>query len=144
LSTATTARTGIRTGGNGGWTSFTPVIAQVGSPSFTINYSKHVRGPRRTITWTFDLSVTSSGTAGTIITVTLPVTAASAPGVKGSGFLYDSSTATPYSGQWGGVTTTTIAFGGDWSGAGSWGATPNLAIASGDLVRGSITYEAAA
>jgi hypothetical protein len=132
-------------GGTGGWTSFTTQIDQGATTNIakTVDYSKWTRGPRRSITWTFRLSLTAAGTVANNVTLTLPVTAANTNGVSGGGTVFDTSTSTSYSGIWIGVSTTAVALVGDWSGVNAWGAAPSVALASGDLLRGSITYEAA-
>jgi hypothetical protein len=136
----------ILTGGTAGWTSFTTQIDQGATTNIakTVNYSKWERGPRRTITWTFTATLSGAGTASAVVSLTLPATAASVSGVVGTGFIYDSSTTTKYNGTWTALSTTQVVLQGDWSGANSWGVTPNLALAASDVIQGSITYEAAA
>lgn len=131
-------------GEGGAWTSYTTQIDQGASTNIakTTDYSKYGRWGRM-IVWNFALTLSASGTAGSGFTLTLPVTAVSAFAGSGSGQIYDTSTATRYSATLQMSTTTTVSFVGDWSGNAAWGATPNLALASGDLIRGSITYEAA-
>ena len=130
-------------GEGGAWTSYTPTVTQSGAVTCTVNYSKYARYGR-TIHWTFWLTMTGAGTGSNAVTVSLPVTAASANGGAGVAAIYDSSASTPYvcSAQTNGAATA-IAFVGDASGAGNWGSTPNTALATGDTIRGSITYEAA-
>jgi len=134
----------VQVGGTAGWASFTPQIDQgVTNIAKTVNYSKWMRGPRRTITFNFSMSLTAGGTAGNAVEVTLPVTAASALGACGAGRLFDTSTTTSYGGAWRTVSTTRMWFSGDWSAGTGWGNAPNIALASGDILEGSITYEAA-
>jgi hypothetical protein len=130
-------------GGVGGWTSFTPQIDQ-GTVNIakTVTYSKWTRGPRRTIIWTFNLALTATGAAGTDVTITIPVTAATSA-LVGVAQIFDTSTSTRYSSVLELASTTTAKFTGDWSGTVGWGTSPSLALASGDVLRGSITYEAA-
>jgi hypothetical protein len=108
----------------------------------TINYSKYARYGR-TIHWTFSLTLTASGTAGTSVDVSLPVAASATVAINGNGSVYDSSTSTNYGANLNGLTASTLQFVGDWSGTGGWGFSPNLALASGDVLYGSVTYEAA-
>ena len=75
-------------GEGGAWTSFTPTVTQSGSVTVTNTRSRYARWGRR-IEFTIDLAVTGSGTTGNAITVSLPVTAASANQVVGSGFVFD-------------------------------------------------------
>jgi hypothetical protein len=130
-------------GGVGGWTSFTPTIDQGASLNIakTVTYSKWTRGPRRTITFNFVLTLTAGGTAGSAVTVTLPVTAASASAMVGHGQVFDSG-AQQYPCTIQASIATQVAFSPD--GVGNlWGITPSLALASGDILRGTVTYEAA-
>jgi hypothetical protein len=132
-------------GGVGGWTSFTPQIDQgVTNIAKTVNYSKWVRGPRRTIIWTFHLTLTAAGTAGSPVTVTLPVTAANAFGCIGSSMVFDASAQNNYPCTLAPSTTTKVAFQYVTTGINAaWGQSPSIALASSDDLRGSITYEAA-
>jgi hypothetical protein len=129
-------------GEGGAWTSYTPTVTQSGTVTCTVNYSKYSRYGR-TIHWTFWLTMTGAGTGSNAVTVTLPATAASATGGVGTAAIYDSSASTPYVCSFQTNSTTTVAFVNDASGAGNWGITPATALASGDTIRGQITYEAA-
>lgn len=128
--------------GAGAWTAYTPTVTQVGAVAVTVGYSKYTR-IGKTVIWNFYLAATGAGTAGTGVTITVPVTAAATEAIKGSGILYDVSTTTPYNGTWTGASTTTAGFTGDWSGGNTWGLVPNLALAAGDLIRGHLVYEGA-
>lgn len=133
-------------GGVGGWTSYTPTIAQGASTDIakTVTYSKWTRDTRRTITWQFTLSLTAAGTAGSKVTVTLPVTAANANGLTGSGSVFDASTQNHYPCTLSGASTTTLHFQYVTSATNAqWGASPNLALASSDVLYGFLVYEAA-
>lgn len=136
----------ILTGGNAGWTSYTPTISQGASVDIakTVTYSKWSRGPRRSITYTFVLALTASGTSGSSVTVTVPVTAAIASSLTaGTATIFDTSTSTRYICAVEFISTSAIGFGHDTSGTSLWGQGPSIALASGDAIRGSITYEAA-
>jgi hypothetical protein len=85
----------------------------------------------------------AGGTAGASFTLTLPVAAASTNGIGGSGYVFDTSLTTPYVCHIIGASTTTINFTSDSSGGSAWGTLPNLALATGDIIRGAISYEAA-
>lgn len=128
-----------------GSTSHTMTVAQGATADIakTINYSKWSYVGFKKIHWTFDIDLTAAGTAGSSVTLTLPLTAVATSGLVGHGSIYDASTTTPYAGVWRGVSTTTIYLSGDWSSSGAWGIAPNLALASGDGARGSIVYEIA-
>jgi hypothetical protein len=127
-----------------GWTSYTPTVAQGATPNIakTVVRSRWCYTGFKTVTWTFDLALTASGTAGSKVTLTLPVTAASANGVVGAGLILDTGAAA-YGGSWRGASTTTVQFESDATGFLGWGNTPSIALASGDNLNGSITYEIA-
>lgn len=132
-------------GEGGAWTSYTPQVDQGASTNIakTVNYSKYARYGR-TIHYNFTLTMTAGGTAGSNVTVSIPVTASSTTALTGVAVLFDSSTNTSYSCVMGASTAGgPLFFRHDTAGSGAWGQTPNLAIASGDTIYGSITYEAA-
>lgn len=129
----------------GAWTAHTPQIDQGVTTNIakTVNYSNWARVGKM-ITWNFRLSLTAAGTAGTRVSVTLPATAASATAAAvGSGLIYDASVPQKFISTMAMVTTTTIAFETDSSTTDAWGASPSVALASGDVLMGSVTYEAA-
>lgn len=64
------------------WVAFTPAITQSVTLTKTINYSKYtIEGLK--LTWIFDFTITSAGTAGQIVSMTLPLAAASVNGING-------------------------------------------------------------
>jgi hypothetical protein len=126
----------------GAWTSYSPTWTQSATITHTVNYSKYARAGRL-ITWVFDLSATSAGTASNGLAVTPPVTAASAFGVSGSGRFFDTSASDVYLLEITGFSTTLFTFYGDASTASSFGGAPAVTVASGDNLRGCVIYEAA-
>ena len=125
------------------WTAWTPTITQTGNVTKTVTSATYLQIGKLVFA-EFNLSVTGSGTGTVGITVSLPVTAKSKSGVRiGIGAIFDASTNTQYSGVCFQASTTAISYVGDWSGGGTWGATPAINLASGDNVTGTITYEAA-
>ena len=127
-------------GEGGAWTTWTPAVTQGVSVTTTNTRSRFARYGRLIIA-TFNLTATSAGTGGSGITVSLPVTAASASSVNGSGIIRDTGTSN-YGGSWEGITTGTIAMIGD--GRSTYvGGDPNLALANTDTLNGYIVYEAA-
>lgn len=129
-------------GEGGAWTTHTPTVDQSGTVTHTTTYSKYARYGR-TIHWTFNLAITGAGTAGQLVTLTMPATAAANCPIVGMAQIYDLSTVTSYTVLVLGASTTTIFFPASQASANGWGNTPNLALASGDLIRGHVTYEAA-
>jgi hypothetical protein len=130
-------------GEGGAWTSHTPQIDQGASTNIakTVNYSKYARYGR-TIVWSFSLSLTASGTAGSPVTVTTPVTAVSGFSLHGSGAVYDTSASAWTTAHIQGSSATAVLFTTDGVASG-WGQTPSIALASGDVLIGQVTFEAA-
>jgi hypothetical protein len=132
-------------GEGGAWTSWTPTVTQSGSVTVTVTRAKYARYGR-TIHFTCQVSVTGTGTASNPIYVSLPVTAVSGVGEHGgSGYLYDSSSATYYPCVIVGATTTTFQMLGTASTAPTLGGGGGFtaALASGDAIVVAGTYEAA-
>jgi hypothetical protein len=135
-------------GEGGAWTSWTPTVTQSGSVTVTNTRSRYARYGR-TIVASFDLTVTGSGSANNAITVSLPVTAAAAGVVPvGTARLVDTGTSTTFGAICVLATTTTI-----WLNQTSTNSTTTIlgstssenatALASGDIIAGTVTYEAA-
>jgi hypothetical protein len=75
----------------GVWATYTPVLAQSGSRSVTVNQAKFVQINKMCIA-NIDLTCTTTGSGGSLITVSMPVAfGGSSNTVMGSGFFYDSS-----------------------------------------------------
>ena len=133
-------------GEGGAWTSWTPTVTQSGSVTVTNTRSRYARYGR-TIHFSLEVTVTGSGTGTNQIVVTLPVTAADAGVASGiTGHLLDSSSTTNYA--FVGYTTSATTFrlkSTSTDGAlGLLGSTTfTAALASGDLIFASGTYEAA-
>lgn len=128
---------------NNAWTAYTPTISQGASTNIdkTILYSKWVRGIDRTITWNFSLQLIAGGASGSGVVLTIPVLAANLEGISGSALILDQSASAWYNAQIVGNSTSSFYFIGDWGAP--WGAQPSLAAASGDVLRGTVAYEAA-
>ena len=126
----------------GGWSTYTPSLDQNGAVTKTVTYAKYIQIDKLCVV-VGRLDVSGTGTAGYGWTIGLPLTAATSTIVPGSGNIYDSSASTAYSGMTYLNSTTTFQFVGDWSGNTVFGATPSIALANGDQVHWSITYEVA-
>ena len=126
----------------GAWTSHTPAIGVQGGTAAvsSTSYSKYTR-VGRTVTWNFRFDTSGTGSAGTAVLLGLPVTAASAAGVVGTGYIETGGTY--YSGTWQGSTTTNANFYADRA-TGVFGVNPSVALQPGDLFVGQLIYEAAA
>jgi hypothetical protein len=75
----------------GVWTSYTPTLTQNGARTATINYAKYMRTNDFTCV-NVDLTCTQTGSAGNLITVSLPVNLGSTTfRALGSGMFFDSS-----------------------------------------------------
>jgi hypothetical protein len=125
-----------------GWVSYTPQIDQGASVNIakTVNYAKYLRVGNLVMVQ-LNVTFTAGGTGGSAVTITLPSGLTVTNGLQiGNGIIYDTSVSTPYH-----ASVYTVAgkmqFSGDWSGAGTWGQTPNTALASGDNIAINATYE---
>lgn len=126
------------------WTTYSPTVAQGGSTNIskTVTYSKYVR-VGKFVYWQFRLDMSGAGTGGNGVTLTVPVNPATASVVGfGNGVIADASTSTSYHGMWINISNL-LYFIGDWSGVNTWGSVPNIALASGDSIYGSVFYEVA-
>lgn len=128
------------------WTSFTPSLTQSGAVTKTVTYAKYIQFGK-TVHAQVYLSVTGSGTGANPVVVGLPVTAAHGSVVRayGSGIIFDSSATSYYAGIPVPLSTSTVALIpangaiGNYLGSADFTA----ALASGDQVSYSVTYEAA-
>ena len=126
------------------WTSYTPTLAQGVSTNIakTVTYAKYVAAGKLIICQV-RLDPTAAGTAGSPITITLPVTAASSVYVVGSGSYSDTGTALYPAIAWLTSTTTLELRRTDQAYTAGIGADPNFAVANTDVFRASFMYEAA-
>ena len=124
------------------WTSWTPTLTQSGAVTKTVTSATYVQVGKLVIAQ-FNLSVTGAGTAGVGVLMGLPVTALGFLKSVGTCAIFDTSASTTYGGTCTSLSTTTVGFVGDWSGANTWGSQPSLALANGDVIRGTLMFEAA-
>jgi hypothetical protein len=134
----------VRFGASGGWTTYTPTLTQSAAVTKTVTYAKYEKvGRMVSVSWLLD--VTGTGTAANAVTVSLPFTAATSLLMGGSGMIYDSSANTIYPGLISLASTTTASYIDATTTTGAGQALGNVtftaALASGDAIRGSITYE---
>lgn len=129
------------------WTSFIPTLTQSATVTKTDTYAKYQR-IGRLIHAQVNLSVTGSGTAANDVVVGLPVAAATTSLMIGTGLIYDSSANLVYPAiaEINAAALTikmrsTVVGGTNPTFLGSTSFTAGLA--SGDLVRYEVTYEAA-
>jgi hypothetical protein len=134
------------TGEGGAWTTWTPTLTQSGAVTATVTHAVYGRWGRLIIA-NFRLAVTGAGTGGNAVTVSLPVTAARANMMVGTGSVFDTSASLGYSGNVFLPSTTTM----DYRQQGTGTATDNrigvagftAALAAGDGIDGFFMYEAA-
>lgn len=129
------------------WTSYTPTLTQSGAVTKTVTYAKYIQ-MGKTVIVTVMLDVTGTGTAANNVVVTLPVTAAlGASGfpVVGVGQIFDTSASAKYKALAVlGSTTTALLTPTNTTGNDALGSAQfTAALASGDTVYLSLTYEAA-
>lgn len=125
------------------WQSYTPTLSQGASTNIakTTTISEYMRRGGNCL-WRFRITATASGTAGSSLTLTVPITGLEANVVGGVGFIFDLSITTRYVASLELGSTTTMIFGNDGV-ASWWGGTPNVAVANGDFMSGSIEYRMA-
>jgi hypothetical protein len=132
-------------GEGGAWSTWSPTLTQSGSVTRTVTHAVYGRWGRM-IVGIFRLSVTGTGTGSNVVTVSLPVTAARADMVVGTGFVFDASASAQHQGSCFLPTTTTL----DLRSYGTTAAENRLgvatftaALASSDILGGMFVYEAA-
>lgn len=128
----------------GTWTSYTPVVAQNGTRTITVNYAQYCQINKLCFV-NVDLEVTNAGTTANLVTMTVPVnfSASSARRVSGSGLLYDAGSTdvvlltAVYN------TSTTVRFVTETTTdpQSGLGVNPGFALASGDILSLSLVYE---
>ncbi len=79
------------------WQSYVPTVTQGVGVANTVNYARYFKNGRL-CAFNIDLAVTGTGTAASNVIVSLPLTAASANLIVGSGIIYDASAAIVYAG----------------------------------------------
>lgn len=128
----------------GAWNTYTPTITQVGTVTHTPTRAKYIQFGHL-ILCSLSLDITGSGTAGTAISVTLPVPAVYVVGLAlGSGEVVDVSAVTGYPAIPDLTSSTTFAFlRSDQPDSVRIGASPSFGLASGDVLRALLVYEAA-
>ena len=127
-------------GEGGAHTSWTPTCTQSGSVTVTNTRSRYARYGRLIVA-TFDLTATTAGTSANAVTLSLPVTAAATASGFGTGYILDQGAAY-YVGTWT-LTSTTAMVLYCHNETGAAGVDPAFALANTDIIRGTITYEAA-
>lgn len=109
----------------------------------TTNLSRYRRSGTQ-ITWEFRYAMTAGGTAGSALTINgIPAQSANNTAIIiGVGLVYrGGGVNTRAYGAWEFFNQTSLQIGVDGATGFLWGASPNAAIASGDVVAGAVTYE---
>lgn len=121
----------------GTWTTFTPIVQQSSTVTTTVNYAKYCLINKLCFV-NADIGLTSAGTAGQIITVTIPLAGATVARIYGSGFFYDASATSTIL-----LTSTRLLDGyvSFFSSSGTLGSTHAITIANGDNISFSVMYE---
>jgi hypothetical protein len=123
-------------------TSYTPVLSQNGTKTATINYAKYQQIGKM-VTVQVRATFTQAGTAGSRVGVSLPIAAVTANFDQSYGsFIFTDSGTAFYTGSVAMLSTTEANFivnnNQDFVGT-----TPNLAVANGDVISFTISYEVA-
>lgn len=136
-----TALTGAEAGDLiGVYQAYTPTIAQNGTRTTSSIAGRYMQVGK----WVHcygNATISNTGTAGQVLTVTVPVAAS---GGFGHGLFYDASTTSQYPGTMIFQSGTTIGlYVTGTTGNSAVGANPNVAVATGDALFWNVTYEAA-
>jgi hypothetical protein len=124
------------------WESYTPTITQGVAITKTITYAKYTQ-IQKLVVVNVSMPLTSAGTAGNGVSVTLPITAAASQRLGGSFQFYDASANTSYVGLPFMLSTTSVGFITGASADSYFGGLPAVTIANGDYLFSTIIYEAA-
>ena len=128
----------------GAWTTYSPTLGQPGAVTYTATYARYQKIGRM-VTVSVFLTVTGTGNAATKVTVSLPFTAVQAGNmVVGSGMIVEASPAATLPGIALLDSTTTAAMGPSNATTGNYLGVVQFvnALASGDIVTMTFTYEA--
>jgi len=129
------------------WTSYTPVIEQVSARTATVTNGRYVQ-IGKVIRVTGTMTITQAGTAGNVITISLPVALTSrltASDHAVGSFFYNRTTGTRYAGTAiiavGFTGSSKIAFVSGSAATSLLGIDPSFATANGDIVSFCVEYE---
>lgn len=121
------------------WESYTPTLTQSVTVTKTTSYARYCQFQKTVIVQVY-LVATSAGTAAQEVVVGLPLTATGSTGrAIGTGFIYDASANVIYNMTSFLATTTTAKF--FWQSGFGFGFSPNIALANGDQLAFTFTYE---
>jgi hypothetical protein len=126
----------------GAFSSYTPVLAQSGTRSATVDYAEFCQINKVCIA-NVQLTCTTTGSAGNAITVTLPVAATGGGDINfGSGYFFDSSlTDVRLISVTRSTSTTAKFFVEESASTAGLGSSPSLALGANDVISFSIVYE---
>ena len=130
----------VFTTGDTAWTSYTPTLTQTATVTKTVTRAVYCKIGRLVIAQV-QLAVTSAGTSGGAVLIGLPVTAAASGIMCGS--MSISSTGTSVYTHGPALANTTSVFGMLSTAGNYYGINPSTALASGNVIQATLTYEAA-
>lgn len=125
------------------WTSYTPVLEQSGTRSATVDYAEYVVINKMCIA-NVKLTCTTSGSSGSRVNVSLPLTAATTAEktVVGSGYFFiDGNDVQLVSAAI--DTTTKLSFFNEASTGNPWGQSPSTGLLNGNVISFNVMYEVA-
>jgi hypothetical protein len=128
----------------GVWTTYTPILSQTVTVSTSTTTGRYVRFGSLVIV-RVRLIASSSGTAGGIITASLPITADpvySTFGISGNGIIFKAATNVQHHVALH-TAASTVSFVSDISGGGNFGQQSSFQLVSGDYVSFTTMYEVA-
>lgn len=128
----------------GVWSTYTPVVTQNGARTVTVNYAEYVQ-INKFCTVNVDLELTNAGTTANLVTISLPVNFASGSSrrVAGSGLLYDLSgtDVVLLTAIYNSASTVRFYTESTTDPTSGLGVNPAFALASGDVLSLSFTYQ---
>ena len=127
----------------GAWNTYPGVgLTQGVAVAGTVTYSRWIHEGSH-VFWKARIDVTGSGTAGSAVVLTPPISGSADSYLEGTVQIYDASTATRYTLQAEfNVGATLLTLGGSMTAGNLWGAVPSIGLASSDQIRIDVSYYA--
>jgi hypothetical protein len=120
------------------WVDYTPTLTQSATVSKTVYIARYCQ-IQKTVIVTIWVTCTSSGTAGQIVNLGLPIAAKDSNVLMGSGFVYDSSANFMYNLLPTAAGGTNVTF--FYQDGNNFGASPAITLANNDQLRFTFIYE---
>lgn len=125
------------------WETWTPTVTQNNAVAVIQTIPARYAQIQKIVFAYVYLTANGTGTAGSSVRVSLPVTARQSLIIVGQGFIFDASASFLYAVTAYAPTTTAVEFYWTQASGSSWGGAPNVALAASDQIRIQFMYEAA-